>query len=131
MSIDSSVTFDIKVVGDESENTYEGVFNAKTKVSMRDRLKEDELRRAFLGMDAASASQEAYVIASALAFLGVRVTKAPKWWTESNNGSDLVDVNVVGEVHRACTNAINKEYEKLKKVATEAQKDLRKELNKE
>ena len=125
MSISSIVSFDVKVVGDESETTYEGVFESKTKLSLRERLKEDELRRLHLGMDSANASQDAFVIASALAFLGVRVTKAPKWWTDANNGADLVDMNVVGEIHKLCSAAIAKEYEKLSKQATEAQKELK------
>lgn len=128
--IKDSITFDIKVTGELSGQELEGVFDLKTKLSAKERFKEDELRRAFLGINAAEASNEAFQLASVLAFLRVRTLKAPKWWTEASYGGDIEDMNVIEEVNKLACEAIAAEYKKLTDKATDAQKSLKAELNK-
>jgi hypothetical protein len=130
MAISSIVGFDVKVKGDESEKDYEGLFKVKTKLSIKDRLKEDEIRRTQLGMDSQNAGLEAHAIASAVAYLAVRVVDSPSWWKECEGGLKLEDSNVLAEVNNKAMAEIAKEYQKLTKVAEAAQEDLKKELEK-
>jgi hypothetical protein len=130
MSIANLVSFDIKCKGDETEKDYEGLFKAKTKVSIKDRLKEDEFRRSILGVDSQNAGVEASMIASAVAYLAVRLVEFPDWWKASEGGLKLEDSNVLAEVNNKAMAEVAKEYQKLAKKAEEAQVEIKAELAK-
>jgi hypothetical protein len=119
MSLQNTVSFNVKLVGDVTKNTFEGVFEAKTKLSIKENLKEEELVRRFLGVNSQEASSESRMIAGAVAYLAMRIVKAPQWWKDSNGGQDLEDMNVLAGVNNAAQAKIAEEYEKL---ATEADK---------
>jgi hypothetical protein len=79
-------TFSLNVVGDATKTTWAGEFTVKTKLSWRDQLNMDKMRRELLGPDPQGASQDAVAQAVILSELAARLTDAPKWWTESKGG---------------------------------------------
>jgi hypothetical protein len=130
MSLASIVSFDVKCKGDETEKDYEGLFKVKTKLSIKERLKEDEIRRSVLGVDSQNAGTEATLIASAVAYLAVRLVESPDWWKASEGGMKLEDSNVLAIVNNTAMAEIAKEYQKLAKKAEDAQGEIKAELAK-
>lgn len=119
------VQFIVNVAGDTSEEKFEGLFEVKTKLSHREVLREDEIRRTVLGTNPGEAGSYAASIATAISFLSVRVTKSPDWFKASANGLDLEDENVLVEVNNAAMSAIAKERKAHSDAAEEAQKVLK------
>jgi hypothetical protein len=130
MSISSIVSFDVKVTGDLTGKEYSGLFKVKTKLSVKERLKESEIKRSILGVASQDADQEAILMASAVAYLAVRVVESPAWWKESEGGLSLEDLNVLAVVNNTAQAEIAKEYDKLSKTAELAQVELKAELAK-
>ena len=130
MSLPNIVSFDVKCKGDETEKDYEGLFKVKTKLSIKERLKEDEVRRSLLGVDSQNAGNEAVLIASAVAYLAVRLVETPDWWKASEGGLKLEDSNVLATVNNTAMAEIAKEYQKLSKKAEEAQVEIKADLAK-
>jgi hypothetical protein len=98
--METTKPFIIDDIGQRSGRSYEGKFTVKTLLSRRENFVADERRRFILGMNgtqaAPSLSGEAYMLGQ----LSVRIIDAPKWWTDSDNGLDLVDENIIGLVYR-------------------------------
>lgn len=108
--------FSISLVGDATRTTWAGQFTVKTKLSWRDQLQMDKLRREFLGPDAQGASPDAIAQAVILAELSVRVIEAPQWWFESKGGLEMCDDNVLTTI-----------YEKTREVVIAADKQVEEE----
>jgi hypothetical protein len=123
-----SVTVNVKVTGETTDEVFEGVFIAKVKLSHRDVLKQDEIYRVALGVKPNDASDYASAIANNIAYLSIRLTKAPPWFTESGNGIDLKDENVLVQVTKAVAEAIGAELTEHAKAAEEKQKALKDKL---
>jgi hypothetical protein len=118
----NTVQFEVSIKGENTSKTYSGIFEVKTNLSLRDSLREDQVRRNTLGTNPGEASDYATSIAGALAYLAVRIVNAPDFWAKSNGGVDLEDENVLVEVNNACVKAIQDERDKVKALATDAQK---------
>jgi hypothetical protein len=123
-----SVTVNVKITGETTEEVFEGVFTAKVKLSHREVLRQDEIYRNTLGMKPAEASEYAAAIAQNIAYLTVRLTKAPPWFTESTNGLDLKDENVLAKVTEVVASAVTAEHTEHAKAAEEKQKALKDKL---
>lgn len=124
------VSFSVKLVGETSNKEFEGTFEVKTKLTHKDVLKEDEIRRTVLGVNPSDAGAYAASIATAIAYLSVRVVRSPDWFRFSNNGLDLEDENLLVEVNNRCIEAIDAERKTLVKEAEEAQKQIREQAAK-
>lgn len=124
MANNEPVVFEIKETGDITGEQWFGSFAAKQRLSYRDQLKRDQIRRDLLGTDAANATQLARSQAEIFSELAVRLTKAPSWWTEAGNGLDLTDDNVVLAVYRSAMKVEQDALEELKKKSEEAKKAL-------
>ena len=99
MSVDlNAVTFNISVVGETTGEKWTGQFTTKVRLSHRDHLRLDSIRRELLGVNPESASPRARQSADIFASASVHITKAPSFWTSSGNGMDLADDNVLAEV---------------------------------
>jgi hypothetical protein len=101
MSIaNKEASFSVHVVGETTGETFPGVFRIKLRLSHRDRLREDMLRREYLGPspEGQSVGIEAATTADILATLNTRIIDAPKWWANTANGLDLEDSNVITTV---------------------------------
>jgi hypothetical protein len=118
------ISFQIDVKGEVTGTRYEGLFKAKTSLTYRDMLKQDQVRRAVLGPDGDQAGALAQSIAQATAFLAVHLVESPNWWSQQGSGLDVVDVNILTEVNNACFDAVEKEKEKLRSAGEAAKKVL-------
>lgn len=121
-----TVPFSINVVGDTSGELFRGDFEAKPRLSHRDELFRDRIRRQHLGQDPQFASPRAINQAAVFANLDVRLTKWPKWWSEVGNGLDLADDNVLAAVMDECLRIEKEAQEKTRKRALDAQAALKK-----
>lgn len=92
-------TFPFSEVGETTEEKFTGDFKAKKRLSHRDQLRKDQLRRDLLGGQPGTPTERALSTAMILSELSVRILKAPKWWTEAGEGLDLEDDNVIGRVY--------------------------------
>ncbi len=126
ISLDGTASFDIDLDGDASKTNFKGVFKVKTRLSFRDQLRIDQIRRDLLGPDpAGNASGEAMAIAIALADLAVHVIEAPLWWKEAKNGIELQDENVLLLIWEKTKEAKRVAIEGDNKEADEAKGELR------
>ncbi len=93
------VSFEIHVVGDETQETFTGKFFAKEKLSWQDQLNIDRIRRELLGANAADADPVVFQRATVIAELSARISSSPDWWKTARGGLDVIDDNVVMEVY--------------------------------
>jgi hypothetical protein len=121
----NTVEFSVDVVGELTKNSYVGGFTAKTKLSVRETLRQDEIRRSILGADAQNASLEAQTVANAVAYLHTHITKAPDWWRELDGGLNVEDLNLLAAVNNSCHDAVDAEYKALEKEADESKTALK------
>jgi hypothetical protein len=107
----SSVEFSVTVKGDTSGKEYAGLFTAKTALSFRESLRQDETYRVILGVRPSEAGEYAATVAGAISYLSIRLTQSPTWWKETNGFLDATgDENVLVTVHKACVDAIDAAY---------------------
>jgi hypothetical protein len=119
--IKNTVEFVIDCRGELTGNQYTGPFTAKTKLSLRESLKQDEMYRGILGANSQDASLASKQIASAISYLSTHLMTWPEWWTKLNRGLDCEDVNLLAEVNNMCQEKIQVEYDALAKEAKTAE----------
>lgn len=119
-------SFTVSIEGNVTGEKWPGTFKVKVMFSHRDYLARDRIKRDLLGAEPGIPSPDALRTAEVFAELGIRIIDAPKWWTESNNGVDLFDANVIVEIYEKAL-AAEKEYLKEKAAAAE---EARKALSK-
>jgi hypothetical protein len=112
-------TFQISMVGSESQETLKGEFKVKTIITPRDILRADSTNRELLGMNPENASQAARATAFMLSQLSIRILESPSWWREAGNGVDLEDMNVINEVFSKTMDAESQRKEATNKAAEE------------
>jgi hypothetical protein len=117
-------SFTVNVTGETTGEVFPGVFKVKTRLSFRDALERDKIRRALLGSDPDGASIRANSIADVFSELAVRIVDAPSWWANSANGMDLSDDNVVAEVYKQAMEAAKASVAEVTTKADAAKKDL-------
>ncbi len=124
-TMNNKVQFSVECKGETSDRNFSGLFTAKTKLSHREVLKEDEVRRNVLGQNPQYAGEYAASVASAIAYLAVRLVDSPDWWKQSGGGLELEDENVLVEVNNAAVKAIKEEQDARVKAAEAAQGALK------
>lgn len=117
--------FSLSCVGDFTGEKWVGNFRAKTKLSHRDHLAQDRIRRELQG-PGDGASKQALSRAEMFSQLAVRLTIAPTWWKEADNGLDLHDENVAVEVYNEALKIERTAWEELQKSADDAKAALAK-----
>lgn len=122
----NSESFTVDVVGENTEQPWKGLFKTKLRLSHRDYLRQDEIRRGLLGEKPENASPRAANTADLFSFISVHLLEAPQWWTMNQDGLALEDDNVIGEVY---SRIVEKKAEAAKKAKEKAEADL-KELSK-
>ena len=115
--------FTVSVVGE----TFRGEFRAFRFLSHRQQLMLDQKRREILGANPDFASQRAKNQAEIFAQLFVRLSDAPKWWSESGYGMDLVDDNIMVEVFNGVMKIEEEAVSDMKKKAEAARESLKKD----
>lgn len=85
-------TVTIPVDGDEP---LRGKFKINIKLSYREILQMDAMRRQLLGTLSGEADGMASLIASAVAKIRTHAVETPSWWKEAGNGIEFDDMNIV------------------------------------
>jgi hypothetical protein len=124
MEIKYESEFVVSVTGDTTGEKFEGKFKVRTRLSFRDQLRRDEIRRTILGVGADAAYARASSAADMFGELSVRVIESPTWWKNADNGLDLADDNVLSEVYKKALKAEKDLVDSLTKQGEQAKKDL-------
>lgn len=117
--------FTLNVVGETSGDVFKGVFEVKPNTSLRDTVREDEVRRGLIGSNPDGVDPLVAGICSTVAYLKIRLVKSPKWWEESGFGFNLEDENVLVAVFKETEKIVNKVAEEKRAKALAAQKELK------
>lgn len=128
--METTTSFTVNITGESTGRVYTGKFLVKTVLSRRDSFIADERRRMLLGSNPQSAAPNIQGEAYMFGQLSVRILEAPKFWTDSDNGLDLEDVNVIGEIFKIAMEKEDEYSKSLKEQAKEAVKTLSKKVNK-
>ena len=120
-----TVDFTISLVGENTGKEFIGTFTAKTKLSIKETLKENEIFRQIVGVNSKDADDLAKTLGMATSYLMVRIVRSPDWWASLNYGLDVEDMNLLSEVNNQCRKAIDDEYKALSNAATDAEKALK------
>ncbi len=134
MANEKFATFGFSLVNEKGDTTgqeFTGNFEAKERLSMRDHLQKDSIRRSLLGDKPEAASPQAQVYAEALSHCSVSVTEAPLFWKEAQGGLDLYDDNIVFKVYEEVVKGQNAAAERITKKGEEAKQELRKKVKKD
>jgi hypothetical protein len=124
-----TVDFSVQVKGELTAREYTGLFQAKTVLSFRESLRQDEIYRTTLGIRPNDAGDYAQSVATALSYLAVRLTgEIPEFWVKCNGGLDLKDDNVLVAVNKAAVDAIDAEYKRFREEGALAAAELKKDL---
>jgi hypothetical protein len=119
------VSFTVDVVGERTKDRKVGKFTVKKRLSFRDQLNRDNLRRELLGPAAGQPSPRAISASNIFSELGVRIVEAPSWWTDNNSGMDLEDDKVVGEVYDRTMDIEEEDKKASEKDGEKATEDLK------
>lgn len=130
MSNDNDAPFSISVEGESTGEKWVGDFRAKKRLSHRDQLNKDAMRRELLGSQPGVPTERAMSTAMIISELTVRLTKAPKWWEAKGNGIDLEDDSVIGAVFDKAMAVEKEDQEARKAKAAAAQAELKAEADK-
>jgi hypothetical protein len=120
------ISFTVSVDGEITGEKYRGEFKAKPRLSHRDQMQRDRVRRELLGGDPQFADQRTLYQAEIFSQLSVRIIKAPSWWTDSNGGLDLEDDAVIAQVYKQVMKLEEDAIAALKKEGEEAKDELAK-----
>lgn len=126
MSTTNEAKFSIDVTGEVTGKPWKGVFKTKLRLSHRDQLKQDEIRRDLLGKNPETASPRAANAADVFSFVAIHLIEAPQWWAMNGSGLDLEDDNVIAEVYGKIVEAKVEAQKKLKDEAEAAKAELSK-----
>jgi hypothetical protein len=105
--VDTIKKITLNVTGQDTGHLYSGSFSIETVINRRAHFTADEKRRQLIGSNPLGASPSIMGESYMLAQLFVRIVEAPKWWTDSDNGLDLLDANVIGELYRLVDLKVN------------------------
>lgn len=123
--------FTINVTGETTGESFRGVFKAKPRLSHRDTLTQDQMRRDLLGPKPAEAGPGAVASSTVFSKIWIHLTEAPNWWKEAGNGVDLLDeapvVAVYDQVQKIEQAAIDKVKKPAEKIATVMKAEAAKE----
>lgn len=123
----NSFDFSVDLIGDSTDERFVGDFSSKQRLSHRDQMQKDVLKRGLVGADAQNASQDTLVRAEMFAHLSVSLQKAPSWWRENGNGLDLFDDNVLLAVYDKVVTEQAAVIDGIKKKGEAAKEALREE----
>lgn len=115
-------TFTFEHVGQETNNKYDGVFTVLCSLPIKKRH-ELELEKTRLCADFQNPTPGLYGLATILSTLKTYIVKAPSWWNDSNNGSELLDEDVIAALYKKIDEAKAQWKEKIMKNGMESEKD--------
>lgn len=116
--------FELRLEGETTGNLWYGPFKAKQRLSLRDQLNRDKIRRELLGAQGGTPDDRALSIAIIVSELAVRITDSPDWWKQTSNGLDMDDGNVVSKVYDEVMKIEADAVAERKKSASKAKEEL-------
>lgn len=119
-------TFTITERGETTGEKFNWAFTAKRRLSIRDRIQKDTVRRSLVGAGMQDATPDTMIRAEMLAHLSVSITESPKEWRDSQGGLDLYDDNVIIAVYEAVNKAQSEAQRETDAAAVEDKEKLRK-----
>jgi hypothetical protein len=131
MASDNEKTFNINMEGETTKEKFVGSFTCKLRLSHRDSITKDNLRRTLLNGAPDTAGGRAASLAFLSSELAVRIVKSPNWYSGSDNGLDLEDDNVLAKIYELCTKAEKEAFEALHGKAEEAIPVIKAEIKEE
>lgn len=120
INLKETVGFDVNVVGDRTGEKWFGQFSSLKRLSHRQELLRDKIRRELLGTNQEGVSRRALDQADMLSELQVSLIDTPSWWKEAGNGIDLGDDNILTEVYTKVIEIKLKAIEEIQKKGEEA-----------
>lgn len=108
----------IDCIGENTKQKYTGHFRVKVLLTNAERFKVDRTYSTLLPDDK-SVDQASKIKAEAIAQLDERVVEAPKWWTDSRGGRDLLDSQPIWDLMIAVNEKFTEWQQELEKEATE------------
>jgi len=118
--------FDFEAKGETTGETYKGQFTVMCVLNMSGRHAL-ELEKTRLMADYANPSRGLAGIAISLATVRAKIIDAPAWWKNSDEGSLIIDENVVLTLYDKCNEVEAKWRKSLKSQSEEAQADSKEE----
>lgn len=113
------------VAGEKTGRDYPGTFRVRVVLSQNQLLRRGQIYRDLLGAHSGSAGLDEQVAADRLADLAVRVCDAPQWWTEANNGLDLLDNAPLTALARKVQTAVDEFEAEVRQRAEKAKAELK------
>jgi hypothetical protein len=109
----------------EGEEPLRGKFKINVKLSYREMLNMDAMRRQLLGPLSGEADGMAALIATAVSKIRTHAIDTPSWWKEAGNGIEFDDMNVVLTVLEEVQKVEKSHLEELQKAAEKATEALK------
>lgn len=120
--------FSIRVQGDSTGETWVGDFRAKVALTRREIITKDRIRREMIG-PVGTPDEHAMLLAIAYSELKVRITDAPKWFTESDCALDLADETPLAAVYKEAMKIENEALMEKQKAAEAKAEEMKKEIS--
>lgn len=117
--------FTVNIATDDFPEPLRGKFVVKTKLSMKEIMAMDNLRRQYLGPNGGESDGLAATIARDLAEIQIHTVDAPSWWIESKNGLEIQDVKIVLDVYDELQKVKRSNFGSLAEKAQAAKEDLK------
>jgi len=122
MSNEATFTMDITAASGER---YAGTFRVLKRLTRQQALRLDALRRELLGPNPFGATEEVLLSSLYLATCSIHVLDAPKWYTNSNRGLDLLDEEPIKFIYEKIMALQEEDRKALEEKAKEAAKELK------
>lgn len=119
-------TFQLDIVGSDTGLPYKGEFTVLSVLDMAGKHGL-ELEKTRLMADYANPSRGLAGISITLATIRARIIKAPDWWDELDQGSQILDENVILNLYDHIMSAEEEWKSKLKKAVKESETAAKKE----
>lgn len=120
-------TFNLKVKGSRTQNSYEGNFTVKCILTNGDIGTVAQKFDAYNG-GSATLAQGAAILNRAYAELEVRILKSPSWFKDSDFGRELFDSNVLLEIFAKAMDAEKNYGKQITTAADAAEEEVNKAL---
>lgn len=104
--------FKISVEGEMTGKHWDGEFETVCMPTLRQKANA-KVMEAQLNQDLMNIDDSTRLYHSMVAQLATRLTAAPSWWLDSDNGQNLQDLNVIFEVFSKCAEAEREWREKV------------------
>lgn len=118
----NSEKFTIDIIGETTGKPWKGVFETKLRLSHREFLRQDMIRRELIGPvpQGTAPSPRATNTAELLSFAQIHLKTVPQWWSMNGDGLDFEDDNVIGAVYEKI---VEVKLQKVKEAKEKAEAD--------